>query len=70
MGIGEILAKKVLELAKKELKIKIVILDVFENNIPAINLYKKLGFKIYGKLPKGMKYKGRYVTKICMYKEL
>jgi len=69
-GIGELLARKILEIAKKELKIKMVILGVYENNIPALNLYKKLGFNICGKLPKGIKHKRKYITKICMYKEL
>jgi len=70
IGIGEALMKKVLELAKKELNVKIVILDVFENNPIARRLYEKLGFKVYGKLPKALQYKDRYVASISMYKEL
>ena len=70
IGIGKALMKKALELAKKELKVKMVILGVFENNRIARKLYKKLGFKVYGKLPKALQYKGKYVTSVYMYKEL
>ena len=43
-GVGLGLMHKLLDMAKKE-KIKRVILEVSKNNIAAINMYKKLGFK-------------------------
>lgn len=70
VGIGKALTQAALELAKKELGLKIVILEVFENNRIAKKLYKKLGFKVYGKIPKALRYKGKYVANVCMYKEL
>lgn len=68
-GVGWVLMKEILKWAKK-LKIKIVILDVFKTNQRALNFYKKLGFKIYGKLPKGALRRKKYVSDIKMYKEL
>ncbi len=68
-GIGNVLLKETLNWAKK-LGIKIVILDVFKTNKRALNFYKKFGFKVYGKLPKAVWRRGRYITEIKMYKEL
>ncbi len=70
LGIGKILLQNLLELAKKKLGIKIARLEVLENNKIAIRFYKKLGFKTYGKLPKSIKYKGRFISQLFMYKEL
>ena len=46
-GVGLGLLHKLLDMAKKE-KIKRIILEVSKNNIAAINMYKKLGFKKVG----------------------
>lgn len=70
IGLGKILMKEVIKLAKKRLKIKLVKLDVFENNKIAINLYKKVGFKIVGRIPKMNYYNGKFVDDIVMIKEL
>ena len=43
--VGSKLLKTALEYAFEELKAKKIILYVFENNIKAINLYRKFGFK-------------------------
>ena len=43
--VGNKLLKTAIEYAFEELKAKKIILYVFENNIKAINLYKKFGFK-------------------------
>ena len=43
-GVGLGLLSKLLEMAKRE-KIKRIILEVSKNNIAAINMYSKLGFK-------------------------
>jgi len=43
--VGNKLLKAAIEYAFEELKAKKIILYVFENNIKAINLYKKFGFK-------------------------
>lgn len=46
-GIGNILLNKLISLAKENKKTKII-LEVNENNISAIKLYEKNGFKKYG----------------------
>lgn len=40
------------------------------DNLIAKHLYRKLGFKEAGKIPKGMKFKRKYYDEIIMYKEL
>jgi len=47
-----------------------IILDVYSLNINAQNLYKKLGFKEAGCLPKTILYRGQYIDEIKMYLEL
>jgi len=66
-GIGKILMNEVVKRSKK-LGIKLIILDVFKINKPAIALYKKLGFKKYAELPKALKHKGRYISALSMYR--
>lgn len=68
-GIGEFLLKFVLKKAK-QIGIKIAILDIFSDNKTGISLYKKNGFKVYGRLPKGLFRKGKYSDEIKMYKVL
>jgi RimJ/RimL family protein N-acetyltransferase len=66
-GIGKALIKEVIRISKR-IGIKLITLDVFKVNKSAILLYKKMGFKEYGELPKGLKHKGRYMSKVLMYK--
>lgn len=72
IGLGEYLMKEVIELAKKELKSKpkIIELGVYEGNIPAFKLYKKIGFKQVAKIPKHIQYKGKLIAEIIMQLEL
>lgn len=72
IGLGKYLMSKVIELAIKKLKPtpKIIRLEVFANNKPAINLYKKIGFKIVAKIPKQREYKGKLIAEIVMLKYL
>jgi len=69
-GVGQELIKAILKEAKRFLKIKIVTLNVFEENIPAINLYKKMGFVQIGRLEKGIKFFGKYKNEIIMSRYL
>jgi len=70
-GIGKILMKLVISESKKRLKdLKMIILDVFSTNQIAQNLYKKMGFIEYGRLPKGSKRRGKYIDEILMYKKI
>jgi len=68
-GIGKALIKEAIRISKR-IGIKLIILDVFKVNKSAILLYKKMGFREYGELPKGLKHKGRYMSKVLMYKWL
>ncbi len=65
-GIGEILLKKGIEIAKKEFKAKNIWIEVIEGNKPAINLYQKLGFKIACKLKNYVNHFGNYKDRIIM----
>ncbi|MCI8309409.1 MAG: ribosomal protein S18-alanine N-acetyltransferase [Clostridia bacterium] len=47
MGIGNILLKNLINLAKQT-NLEILTLEVNSNNIPAQNLYKKFGFEVIG----------------------
>lgn len=67
-GIGKLLMKHTIEEAKKHLAgLKIITLGVFANNTFAVNMYTEIGFKEYGRLPEGVKYKGIYIDHIWMY---
>ncbi len=72
MGLGKFLTQEVIKLAKKELKPapKIIKLEVYVNNKPAIGLYKKMGFKIVAKIPKQIQYKGKLIGEYIMLKYL
>lgn len=52
------------------MKIEMVRLNVFSRNKLAQKLYRKIGFKYAGKIPKGTKRKGKYQDDIIMYKVL
>lgn len=68
-GLGKLLTKLILAEANRKISgLKIVTLEVFAENLNAIKMYSKFGFKEYGRLPKGNKYKERYVDDILMYK--
>lgn len=69
-GIGTKLINEIMKLSKKELKCKLIILEAYETNKRAQNLYKKVGFKTYGKLPQAILRRGKYISDIKMYKEL
>ncbi len=67
-GIGEELSKITLQEAKKNMDgLWLFVLNMYSPNTTAHHLYKKLGFVEYGRLPKGVWYKGTYVDEIKMY---
>lgn len=70
-GIGRLLMKSVLREAKKNIKqLKIVTLGIFEGNSVALEMYKKFGFIISGRMPEGIKYKNKFIDHIFMYKKI
>jgi RimJ/RimL family protein N-acetyltransferase len=70
-GIGKILMRLVLEEAESNLPpLRIITLGVFSNNSLAMEMYKKFGFKEYGRLPKGVLHRGEYVDHVYMYKSI
>ncbi len=69
LGIGTRLAKKVLELAKKTTRFKMIESAYAAKNTRSKKLHAKLGFKKFGRLPKAEKLKdGLYCDRICLYK--
>ena len=59
--------------AKKQVRrlgVEVVDLEVFENNARAIHTYEKLGYKITGRIPEGLKYKGKYIDALIMTKRI
>jgi putative acetyltransferase len=70
LGLGEKLFRKVLEEGIKKFKFKIIQLDVFSENKPAIGLYEKVGFKTVGTIKKGGIHFGKCRDKTIMVKYL
>lgn len=60
-GIGSELLKTTIEYAKNEMKLEVLTLDVRCDNVNAIHLYEKFGFRITGTLPAMMKINGEYI---------
>ena len=70
LGVGKAMLETVLDIAKK-MGYEQAELEVIADNKPAIALYEKLGFKMYGTFPDNMKYAdGSYVDAYWMMKKL
>lgn len=69
-GLGTKITRAIENLARKEMKLEIIQLHVYHKNKIAQGLYKKLGFKVAGTIPRGVKRKGKYMDNIIMYKVL
>ena len=70
-GIGKKLMELVISESIKKIKgLKIIELEVFGDNPIAQNLYKKMGFIEFGRLPRGIKHKDKFVDAVLMYKNL
>jgi len=72
IGLGTYLISQAIKLAKTNLKPKpkLIQLEAYENNNPAISLYKKMGFKMVAKVPKQVQYNGKLISDIIMIKEI
>jgi len=70
-GVGKIAMDLVIKEAIKNISnLKIIKLGVFSDNPIAPNLYIKMGFVEYGRLPGGAKHCEDFVDEILMYKEI
>lgn len=49
----QISLKKAIDLAKRRLKVGFIDLEVYDTSNSAIGLYKKSGFRAYGRIQKG-----------------
>ena len=67
LGAGTLLMEKAILLAKR-IHLRNLFLTVFENNEPALKLYKKFGFKEHGKVPAWLQ--EGYIQEIFMTKQL
>ena len=67
-NIGTSLINALEQLGCHNYGLSIIHLEVYEKNEPAIRLYKKLGYKEYGKQENFIKDKGLYFSKILMEK--
>ncbi|ALH95228.1 GNAT family N-acetyltransferase [Acinetobacter equi] len=64
-GIAHILLNTVIKHARAQ-RIEQILLTVVEDNMIAINLYKKLGFQIYGTEINALKDQDKYTNEILM----
>jgi len=62
LGLGKLAMNTLIELSKTELKCKVAKLDVYEKNVIAINLYKKMGFREVGRISNGVNFMENLVT--------
>jgi ribosomal protein S18 acetylase RimI-like enzyme len=60
---------KELENQAGKLGVEILYLEVYGIS-PAMRLYERLGYREYGRLPRGIKYRGEYVECVSMYKPI
>jgi putative acetyltransferase len=68
-GIGSYLMSCVMHLAKEKFKIELLHLQVYEGN-PAVNLYKRFGFKEFGRQNKWLKEGNQFFGRIFMERYL
>jgi RimJ/RimL family protein N-acetyltransferase len=69
-GIGYQLSHIIIAEASQRLSLRLITLSLFADNIHALHLYQKLGFKQYGQLPGAYYYQGSYKEAIYMYLKL
>lgn len=67
-GIGRMLMEKLIDIADNWISVKRIELEVIEDNTPAINLYKKLGFIQEGIKKHYVMKNGEYKSAIMMAK--
>jgi len=68
-GIGTELMRMAEELARGR-GLKMITLAVFSTNSRAIHVYEKLGYRVVGRVERGIYKDGRYIDKLLMAKEI
>ena len=58
-----------LEVRARKIGVKVLCLEVYSVS-PAVELYRRLGYAEYGRLPGGIRYRGGYVDAVSMYKRI
>lgn len=69
-GLGQQLLEAVLAEARRHAFLKLVQLTVTAGNDPAIRLYQRCGFALYGLEPQAIRVGDEYFDKILMWREL
>ena len=69
MGIGSYLMSSVMHLAKEKFKVELLHLQVYAEN-PAMNLYRRFGFKEFGRQNAWIKEQDRFVGRVFMERYL
>jgi ribosomal protein S18 acetylase RimI-like enzyme len=69
IGIGTQIMQTLMEESKKA-GLKILVLDSFATNKEAQALYKKVGFRETGRIPKAVYKNGKYIDMVRMTREL
>jgi ribosomal protein S18 acetylase RimI-like enzyme len=67
-GIGSEMMRE-LETQAGKAGVEVLYLEVYSIS-PAVELYRRLGYTEYGRLPGGIKYRGEYVDAVSMYKRV
>ena len=72
LGLGKYLMSEIINSAKRDLNPvpQFIQLEAYINNKPAVNLYKKMGFKAVAKIPNQIKYKDKLITELVMMRPL
>lgn len=65
MGVGTVLMSSLLQLAKENFRIELIHLQVYAEN-PAIRLYRRFGFREFGRQTHWVKEHGAYVGRVFM----
>ncbi len=68
-GMGSMMMMMELENQARKIGVEILYLEVYGVS-PAVRLYERLGYREYGRLPGGIKYRGEYVDRVSMYKRI
>lgn len=63
-GLGTLLLEHAINYARITGEVKNIYLEVRKDNIPAIKLYEKQGFKKVGEMPDKIFYDGKYITEL------